>query len=70
MFAFKERIEYDDGSDLVREMSYMRINELAVGPVQTRCYVLNKENGQECIVIDPGDEAKRIRSELEEQFGK
>lgn len=51
-------------------MSYMRINELAVGPVQTRCYVLNKENGQECIVIDPGDEAKRIRSELEEQFGK
>ena len=38
----------------------MRIDELTVGPVQTRCYVLGKENGQECIVIDPGDEAKRI----------
>ena len=39
----------------------MRIDELTVGPVQTRCYVLSKEDGQECIVIDPGDEAKRIR---------
>ena len=39
----------------------MRIEELTVGPVQTRCYVLGKEDRQECIVIDPGDEAKRIR---------
>ena len=39
----------------------MRIDELTVGPVQTRCYVLGKEDGQECIVIDPGDEAQRIR---------
>ena len=39
----------------------MRIDELTVGPVQTRCYVLGKKDGQECIVIDPGDEAKRIR---------
>ncbi|MBO4470778.1 MAG: MBL fold metallo-hydrolase [Clostridia bacterium] len=39
----------------------MRIDELTVGPVQTRCYVLGKEDGQECIVIDPGDEAERIR---------
>ena len=39
----------------------MKIDELTVGPVQTRCYVLGKEDGQECIVIDPGDEAKRIR---------
>ena len=39
----------------------MRIEELTVGPVQTRCYILGTENGQECIVIDPGDEAERIR---------
>ena len=39
----------------------MRIDELTVGPVQTRCYVLGKEDGQKCIVIDPGDEAERIR---------
>ena len=57
----------------------MRIDELTVGPVQTRCYVLSKEDGQECIVIDPGDEAKRIRkaagdrkinSELSAEAGK
>ena len=39
----------------------MLINELTVGMVQTRCYILSPEGGQECIVIDPGDEAERIR---------
>ena len=39
----------------------MEIRELTVGMVQTRCYILSRENGQECIVIDPGDEAERIR---------
>ena len=39
----------------------MLINELTVGMVQTRCYILGPENGAECIVIDPGDEAERIR---------
>ena len=39
----------------------MDIQEITVGMVQTRCYILGKENGQTCIVIDPGDEAERIR---------
>ena len=39
----------------------MRIEELTVGIVQTRCYILSSEDRQECIVIDPGDEAERIR---------
>ena len=39
----------------------MEIVELTVGMVQTRCYILSKEGGQECIVIDPGAEAARIR---------
>ena len=39
----------------------MVISELTVGMVQTRCYVLGPEGGRECIVIDPGDEAARIR---------
>ena len=39
----------------------MQISELTVGIVQTCCYVLGKEDGQECIVIDPGAEAERIR---------
>ena len=38
----------------------MIIDELTVGMVQTRCYILSPEAGQECIVIDPGDEASRI----------
>ena len=38
----------------------MIIDELTVGMVQTRCYILSPEGGQECIVIDPGDEASRI----------
>ena len=39
----------------------MIIHELTVGIVQTRCYLLSKEGRQECLVIDPGDEAARIR---------
>ena len=39
----------------------MRITEVTVGPVQTRCYILSREDGEECLVIDPGDEAERIR---------
>ena len=39
----------------------VQINELTVGPVQTRCYILYNENEKECVVIDPGDEPERIR---------
>lgn len=39
----------------------VRMDELTVGPVQTRCYILYNENGKECVVIDPGDEPERIR---------
>ena len=39
----------------------MRIDEITVGPVETRCYILSREDGDRCIVIDPGDEAARVR---------
>ena len=39
----------------------MRTEELTVGPVQTRCYILSSDEGKECVVIDPGDEPKRIQ---------
>ena len=42
----------------------MEIEELTVGIVQTCCYILSKEGGQECIVIDPGAEANRIRKHI------
>ena len=39
----------------------MKIQELTVGMVATCCYVLSKEDRDDCIVIDPGAEAERIR---------
>jgi len=40
----------------------MQVKEITVGIVQTCCYILSKEeDSPECIVIDPGDEAARIR---------
>ena len=39
----------------------MILDELTVGMVQTCCYLLSREDGQECLVIDPGAEAARIR---------
>ena len=40
----------------------MIIQELTVGMVQTKCYILSRdENSTEGIVIDPGGEAARIR---------
>ena len=51
----------------VKRTESMRIDELTVGMVQTRCYILGPEGGQECIVIDPGDEAARIRKAVGER---
>ncbi len=40
----------------------MIVQELTVGIVQTCCYIVSKEeNSPECIVIDPGAEAERVR---------
>ena len=38
----------------------MEIAILTVGPVQTNCYIVNKEGRTSCIVIDPGEEAEKI----------
>ena len=40
----------------------MRIQEITVGMVATRCYILFRDgDSKACIVIDPGAEAARIR---------
>jgi hydroxyacylglutathione hydrolase len=36
----------------------MNIKNIKVGSLQTNCYILEKDD--ECIVIDPGDEANKI----------
>ena len=40
----------------------MQIQEITVGIVETCCYILSADrDSKACIVIDPGDEAGRIR---------
>lgn len=38
----------------------MLLDELTVGIVQTRCYILSSEDSPDCVVIDPGAEPGRI----------
>lgn len=40
----------------------MKITKLIVGPIQTNCYLLEKEN--QVLIIDPGEEAEKIKREI------
>ncbi len=40
----------------------MKIKTIIVGPLQTNCYILT--NGNDAIIVDPGDEAIKIEKEL------
>ena len=40
------------------------LRQLAVGPYQANCYILGCDQTQEGLVIDPGDEAVRIVTEI------
>ncbi|MBR6186008.1 MAG: MBL fold metallo-hydrolase [Clostridia bacterium] len=42
----------------------MKIDILTVGPVQTNCYIVYNEGNSRALVIDPGDEGKKIREAL------
>jgi len=37
----------------------MEIKTIVVGPIETNCYLLTKNNN--CVIIDPGDEANKIK---------
>ena len=43
----------------------MEIIMLTVGQVCTNCYILHQEGTNSCIVIDPGDEAKKIADQIQ-----
>jgi hydroxyacylglutathione hydrolase len=45
---------------------HMVIKDLQVGMIGTNCYILCDENAGLCAVIDPGDEASRVRAAIEE----
>ena len=40
----------------------MEINRVVVGPLETNCYILKKDN--KCLVIDPGDEYDKIEKNI------
>ncbi|MGN0169906.1 MAG: MBL fold metallo-hydrolase [Lachnospiraceae bacterium] len=44
----------------------MRIESLQVGYICENCYLVIHEERKEALIIDPGDEAKRIMEKLEE----
>ncbi|MDE5618365.1 MAG: MBL fold metallo-hydrolase, partial [Clostridia bacterium] len=39
---------------------------LAVGDLQVNCYIVAIHGGNECVVIDPGADAKRIKKTMDE----
>lgn len=45
-------------------MIQMQVEQLAVGPVQTNCYLAINKETKETIIIDPGDDADRIGMRL------
>lgn len=42
----------------------MIIETLALGPLQTNCYILAVTRGRKAVIIDPGDEEAKIRGAL------
>ena len=41
----------------------MEIENLKVGRIHTNCYIIKKDG--KCIIIDPGDEAEKIKASCE-----
>jgi len=44
----------------------MRIETLAVGPLQVNCFILFDDETKQAVVIDPGDEGERILARVEQ----
>ena len=49
------------------EKEKLIIRELTVGVVGTCCYIVGLEDRDDCVIIDPGDEAARIRKAAEDR---
>ena len=45
----------------------LNIHTIPVGMLQTNCYLVCREGAAECLVIDPGDSARKIRQKLESE---
>lgn len=48
-------------------MSQLKCDYKIVGPVQTNCYMLSKTDTNECIIVDPGEEAAKLSDYMEKK---
>lgn len=48
----------------------MKVKSIIVGPIQSNCYIVYDEKSLDAIVIDPGEEAEKIMSEIDEDHLK
>lgn len=48
-------------------MSLLKCDFRVVGPIQTNCYFLYREDTKECLVIDPGYEADKIEAYVQKK---
>ncbi len=60
----------DTGSLSICNMKGNRMGKLvvsciAVGEIETNCYLLHAEGAEETLIVDPGGEARRIRKKME-----
>lgn len=45
----------------------IQIDYIVVGMVQTNCYIIHRENSDQCVIADPGDRADTILKYLDEK---
>ena len=51
-------------------MAPLKVEQYVVGPVQTNCYFLYREDTKDCVIVDPGDAADMIERKVSEMQGK
>ncbi|MFN7171036.1 MAG: MBL fold metallo-hydrolase [Candidatus Omnitrophota bacterium] len=45
----------------------MRIEKIVVGEMEANCYIVYAENNRQALIIDPGDEAEKIKRFIEKR---
>ena len=48
----------------------MILETVQVGPMGVNCYILASGDGSKAVIIDPGDEERKIRKALDKQDRK
>lgn len=48
-------------------MSQLKCDYKIVGPVQTNCYMVSRTDTNECVIVDPGEEAAKLSDYMEKK---